>query len=181
MILRGIRALELWQSVAALLALFGILHSCPAAASRPTPEFRAATAYRGFADVRHFAAAWYVTAPSWTRAGRMEVVTGIVAGSGSSRPFVSIGPVWRLNGTDRTFFAEFAFSPTVLAGSSIGARELGGNLHFTSSLALGTTFGKRRRQRIALRIQHLSNGGLHRVNPGLDLIGVSFVGSFGAP
>jgi hypothetical protein len=35
------------------------------------------------------------------------------------------------------------------------------------------------RWRIALRIQHLLNGGLRDRNPGLDLVGLNFVSRFG--
>jgi hypothetical protein len=55
---------------------------------------------------------------------------------------------------------------------------MGGNLHFTSSAALGATFGARESVALSLRIQHTSNGGLSSTNPGMDIIGLNFAFDF---
>jgi hypothetical protein len=143
------------------------------------PEVRIATTWRDVADVRLLAAAWFSRASSWTRASRIEIALGVVDGSGRARPFVSVGPVWRLNHPEAPAFVEIGFRPTALGGSSVGNEELGGNLHFTSSVAVGRDFDRGPLARIALRIQHLSNGGLRDRNPGLDLVGLNFVSRFG--
>jgi hypothetical protein len=67
----------------------------------------------------------------------------------------------------------------LLGGSTLGNQDLGGNLHFTSSLAVGRKFGQRQQFLASMRIQHLSNGGLNSTNPGLDSIGVGLSGRFG--
>jgi hypothetical protein len=110
---------------------------------------------------------------------RTEFAAGVISGHGDTRPFASVGPVWRLNGDEQPVFVVFGFTPTLLGGSTLGNQDLGGNLHFTSSLAIGREFGQRQQFLASLRIQHLSNGGLNSSNPGLDSIGVGFSGRFG--
>lgn len=155
--------------------LIATFHTAAARPPLPAPELHLATSYRGVSDVHLFAAAWQVKAPSWTRASRMEIAAGLVDGAGRARLFTSVGPVWRLNRSETPVFVEFGFSPTVLGGSTLGSHDLGGNLHFTSSLTLGRDFDQGPLARIAVRIQHLSNGGLHDSNPGLDLVALNFV------
>ena len=87
---------------------------------------------------------------------------------------MSLGPVWRLPINNRLPYVELGFSPTLLTGSSLNGRDLGGNFHFTSSISIGATFGTRQNISLALRVQHMSNGGLSSTNPGLDTIGLNF-------
>lgn len=173
------------RTTATLLAgaamLVAIFQPATAGTLPPAPEVRIATTWHDASDLRLFATAWALRPPSWTRASRMEIALGIIDGSGRARPFVSVGPVWRLNDPEVPAFVEFGFSPTALGGSTLGRLDLGGNLHFTSSFTVGREFDRGPLARIALRVQHLSNGGLHRRNPGLDLIGLNFVSRFGAP
>jgi len=53
-------------------------------------------------------------------------------------------------------------------------RELGGRLHFTSHIAGVLSFGRQRQHRIAVRLQHISNGGLSSTNPGVDMFGIEY-------
>lgn len=167
-----------WIGVAVLT---GMLRPAAAAPMLPIPELRLADTYLEGPDTRLLAAAWYIEAPSWTRVSRMEIAVGIIDGSGQGRLFASVGPVWRLNRAQTPFFVELGFSPTALGGSTLGSHELGGNFHFTSSLAFGRDFRRGPLARVALRVQHLSNGGLRHANPGLDHIGLSFISRFGPP
>ena len=150
------------------------LQLAPAAVVETLPELRIATAYGSEADVNVFTAAWFGKAPQWTRANRLEFAAGIIHDSEVIRPFAFVGPVWRLDGGSRSPFVELSFGPTVLGGATVGGRDLGGNLHFRSALALGKAFGRRQAFRVALRVEHISNGGLREANPGLDSIGLSF-------
>ena len=163
--------------VVVLLAIAG--HEAEGADSS-VPEFRLATAYRGHFDATIISAAWYRAAPRWTRADRLELSLGVIDDD-VSRAFVFVGPTWRLGKGGSPAFAEFSFGPTALAGSTIGGRELGGNLHFRSALAVGMNLGATRKTEIALRISHVSNGGLRNRNPGLDSIGLSVVAGFNGP
>lgn len=182
--LKGMRTFEIWQSlIATFLLLAGALHSCPSEAADASPEYRLSTAYRSFSNAYQVTAAWKTRVPRWLprwiRATRAEFGTGVISGSGNARMFASFGPVWRLNDPDHPAVVEFGFSPTLLGGSTLGDQDLGGNLHFTSSLAIGRAFGLRKQYLASMRLQHLSNGGLNNTNPGLDSIGVGFSGRFG--
>lgn len=159
-----------------VIAAFALtaLQLAPAATADTLPELRIATAYGSESDVDIFTAAWFGKAPRWTRANRLEFATGIIHDSEATRLFAFVGPVWRLEGGGRAPFVEFSFGPTVLGGATVGGRDLGGNLHFRSALALGKTFGRREAFQLAIRVEHVSNGGLREANPGLDSIGLSF-------
>lgn len=143
-------------------------------ATEMIPELRLATAFGGDYDVDILTAAWYVPAPRWTRANRLEVAAGAIQNSSSSQGFAFVGPVWLLTDERRATFVEFSIGPTLLSGSNFAGHELGGNVQFRSALALGREFGRRRLFRLALRVEHISNGGLRDDNPGLDSIGLSF-------
>ena len=163
-----------------LAATLAVFIAAPADASGVLPELRLATTYRGTSDVTTYAGAWYSRAPRWTRAERLEMSLGVIDDKDSARAFVFVGPVWRFAKDGAAPFFEFSFGPTALAGSTVGGRELGGNLHFRSALVIGTTLGAHHAMEVAIRISHLSNGGLRDANPGLDLIGLSFIGGIGA-
>ena len=168
------RVCQSWRAM--LLVLITLAVTLPQnAAAAELPELRLSTAYRSGVDVDVYSIAWYTRAPHWTRARRLEFSAGVIRDTSTSRPFAFAGPVWRLVGASRAPFIEFSLGPTGIAGATFDGRRLGGNIHFRSALALGTEFGKRHTMRIALRIEHISNGGLRDDNPGLDAIGLSFV------
>lgn len=116
-------------------------------------------------------------APAFLRAHRLEFAVGTLADGETTRPFASLGPVWRFDVASQGYL-DFGISPTLFAGSAIGGRDLGGNFHFTSSLSLGWQFGDFGQYSLALRAQHTSNGGLHGKNPGLDVVGLRFAVEF---
>lgn len=140
--------------------------------------YRVSVAGDKFSDTWQAAATFHLRAPRRIRAKRLELAVGTVSTSNETRPFVSFGPVWQIPTTNRRLFFELGFSPTLFAGSTFNNRDLGGNLHFTSSVTIGTTFGARDASSISLRIQHTSNGGLNNANPGMDMIGIDFAFNF---
>ena len=169
---------RMWVRAASVVGLIFALASAPVSAQDMFPELRFATALGNQSDVHLISAAWYGNAPDWTRALRIEYSVGAISDADKSRAFVFAGPVWELIGNGKPTYLEFSLGPTLLSGSTIDGRELGGNFHFRSALALGRTFGARRNMHLALRVSHISNGGLREPNPGLDFIGLSFtVGS----
>ncbi len=137
-------------------------------------DYRVVSAGDKFADTTQFAVAVRMRPPRRLRARYLELAIGTISTSQETRPFVSLGPVWRLPIRSRSLFVELGFSPTLIAGSSFNGRDLGGNFHFTSSASIGATFGARKNISLALRVQHTSNGGLSSTNPGLDTIGLNF-------
>ena len=136
-------------------------------------DYRLATAGDKFSDTVQFAAVFKFRPPRRLRARRMELVVGTIATSQESRLFVSLGPVWQLPIVNRSMFFELDISPTFIGGSSFNQRDMGGNFHFTSFAAVGARFGKRDALSLSLRVQHTSNGGLSRTNPGMDMIGIN--------
>jgi len=130
-----------------------------------------------FSDTTEFAAEWRFAAPRLLRADRMELAVGTLADGVVTRPFVSFGPAWRWNFASRSYL-DFGFSPTFLSDATVDDRSLGGHLHFTSSLSIGRRFGPNEQFSIALRAQHVSNGGLDDKNPGIDVAGLRFAWEF---
>lgn len=120
------------------------------------------------------AATYRLRAPRPLRADHLEVAVGVISSAGRQRPFFSVGPVWRFPIASGRQYLDFGFSPTALSGTRIDDRDLGGHLHFTSSVAFGMRFGPVDAYSLRLRVQHTSNGGLNSNNPGLDLIGLDF-------
>ena len=149
------------------------LAGAPALADSGSPELCLAQSFGGQFNAESASVALFGRAPAWTRASRLEYSGGIVGGTGSSRLFVFAGPVWHVSDCRQRLYAEFSFGGTLLDGSRIDGRELGGNVHFRSALALGMRLGRHDRTRVALRLSHISNGGLHESNPGIDFIGLS--------
>ncbi len=120
--------------------------------------------------------ALHAAAPRWLHANRLEFGFGALSRGEQSRPFLSLGPVWRWvpSSVEKRWFIDFGLSPTVLGGAKFDGKDLGGNLHFTSSLAIGRHFGARSASTVSLRIQQMSNLGLNSTNPGVSMIGLSF-------
>ena len=125
-------------------------------------------------------AAIYKTGASQNLANHnMELAIGVISSSSDNEVFVSFGPTWRWPIHKQTVYLDFGFSPTVVSGSTFDDHDVGGNLHFTSSLALGARFGRDDDFLVSLRLQHTSNGGLASTNPGLDMVGLNI--QFGRP
>ena len=148
------------------------------AAAAQASDYRVMRGTSQFDDVWQFAVTINMRPPRRLRINRLEMAVGAISTSEESRPFVSFGPVWRLPMNNGAMFLELGISPTLLGGSTFNGHELGGNFHFTSSAALGATFGPRDAVSLALRIQHTSNGSLDSTNPGLDMIGLNFTFDF---
>lgn len=149
------------------------------AADLAVDRYRVGAALDRFDDAWQAEAAWDFRAPRRLRARRLELAAGVIDSPDETRGFVSLGPVWRFPAASDRVYVELGFAPTLLTASTIGERDMGGVLHFTSSAEVGMTLGPERRAHVALRIKHTSNGGLHENNPGMDVIGLSF--SFDLP
>ena len=94
-----------------------------------------------------------------------------------NRLFASLGPTLRL-ASDRwrvPLFMDLGLSPTIIDGSAFGDRDFGTSFNFTSHIALGLRFGRTKNHVVKLRLQHISNGGIDDVNPGVNMIGVDVV------
>lgn len=159
--------------IVAMLSIALQSHDAQAAAVSPD-DYRSSKAIAKFSDTWQFAAAYKLRPPRRLRAQYLELALGMNTTPSESRPFVSLGPVWQFPLYGDRVAIKLGFSPTLLGGSTFGGRDMGGNLHFTSSAAIEASFGLRRAVSIALRIQHTSNGGLNSTNPGMDMLGLNF-------
>ena len=136
--------------------------------------YRVLESFGKYTDTTQFAVTWDFDALSVLRANRIEVAAGSFVTDELNHGFVSAGPVWRLPLNRPDTLVELGFSPTLLSGSDFEDRELGGKLHFTTSVEVAQRFGRNRQFALSLRVQHTSNGGLHASNPGLDMVGIVF-------
>lgn len=57
-------------------------------------------------------------------------------------------------------------------------REFGSTWNFSDNLAVGRNFGEQGRQELSLRLQHTSNAGLKKPNPGLNLVMLRYASAF---
>ncbi len=93
-----------------------------------------------------------------------------------NRYFASLGPTLRL-AADRwrvPLFMDLGLSPTVIDGSTYGDQDFGTSFNFTSHIALGLRFGRTKNHVVKLRYQHISNGGINNINPGVNMVGIDF-------
>jgi len=93
------------------------------------------------------------------------------------REFLSLGPTLRFSNDNwpSRMFVDVGISPTVIGAARYGDEDLGSSFNFSSHVGLGIRFGKNDRQFVKFRYQHISNGGLDPVNPGVNLVGLDFV------
>ena len=161
-----------------------LLAPMQAYAQNLTPaEYRVSRSIGKFDSVTQFAIAYRFASPEILRATRTELSFGTFSSPEEDRPFVSFGAVWRVPPKwvplpRDTMFVDVGFSPTLIAGSSLNGRDLGGSLHFTSSIEIGALFGREQSTAVSLRLQHTSNGGLNSTNPGIDTLGLNFAFNF---
>ncbi len=137
-------------------------------------DYRLATADEKSPDAWKSMVVFKVRPRRRLRAKRVELAIATLPTSQENRLFVSLGPVWRLPIRSPSLFVELGISPTLLSSSSFNGHDMGGNFHFTSSAAVGKTFGARDAFSLSLRIQHTSNGSIKSTNPGMDMIGLNF-------
>ncbi len=143
-------------------------------ADESMPRIRVSTASDKFRDTAQVAGVFDLPAPAYFHAQHLELAIGSIYSATEREAFISLGPVWRMPVLREGVYVDFGFSPTLITGSHFDGRDLGGQFHFTSSLSVGAKIGSDRRNSIAVRIQHTSNGGLNRTNPGLDMVGIEF-------
>lgn len=141
------------------------------AATSP-PAIRINNASDKFDGTTQLAAAFEIPSSSLFRTHHIEFSIGSISTPNGNEAFASIGPVWRIPLSRNYFFADIGISPTLISGSNLGGRDLGGPFHFTSSISIGTKLGQT--NSVALRIQHMSNAGLSETNPGMDAVGIQF-------
>ena len=163
----------------ALVLMTCVMNGANARAENHVPgDYRMLEAGDKFDGVRQYAVAFKIRPPRRLRSKHLELTVGFITSGSADRAFVSFGPVWRLASRRETVFVNFGFSPTLISGSEFNGRDLGGNVHFTSSVSIGVSLGRRQAYSFSLRAQHTSNGGLSSANPGIDMFGLNFAFNF---
>ncbi len=104
----------------------------------------------------------------------LEYSLGLLYSDNVDRGFFSIGPVWQhISYTGYGIFAkELSFAPTLLSSGKLENRDMGGIVHFTTGLNVGWKPSVTSSLYVGLRLQHISNGSIHRRNPGMDSFGL---------
>jgi hypothetical protein len=77
------------------------------------------------------------------------------------------------------YYVDIGFGVHLLSHSRISdERNFGSSFQFGEFLGVGADFGERRRYAVAARIQHVSNGGIRRPNPGVTFVQISMMYRF---
>lgn len=157
------------------LPIIGRLESAGIRISSARNNFDGLSQQGIFADFRT-PWAWSTWGGTYTSL-KLSFEVGQFLRASENRYFVSLGPKARIV-SDRwsvPLFLDLGLSPTIVGGSAYGDQDLGTSLNFTSHIGLGMKFGRMKQQEVRLRYQHISNGGIDNVNPGVNMIGLDFV------
>ncbi|HET9580331.1 MAG TPA: acyloxyacyl hydrolase [Usitatibacter sp.] len=93
------------------------------------------------------------------------------ASSGPDLWDIGLTPSFRLS-SPGGFFLEAALGAHLLSRTRIGGRELSTAFQFGEQLGAGFAFGRRREHALALRAEHVSNGGIRQPNDGITVVGL---------
>ena len=106
---------------------------------------------------------------------RIDFTVGWLGGGGKEAATASAGPTFVLRYKDLPLSLEGGSSSTLLSRHEFGDQDLGGPFQFNTHI--GLSWDVTRRWRIGYRYDHISNAGIYRPNPGLNLhtFAVSYV------
>ncbi len=108
----------------------------------------------------HLGAYWDLQLGRWSADAR--------PGNAGSLIDVGLTPVFRFQRDDLAGpYAEAAIGFHFLSERSIGAKRFGTSFQFGDHIGVGYRFG-RQGWDVSLRLQHLSNGGIEKPNPGIN-------------
>lgn len=111
---------------------------------------------------------------SWRVQSQLDLSAGVLDGSGADGFVGTAGLRLVLTRGHFPVAFEAGVSPTILSHDQFGDVDFGVPLQFTSHAGFTWDIGSR--FRVGYRFQHMSNAGLHFLNPGLDLhmLGISY-------
>ena len=96
-------------------------------------------------------------------------------------PALGIGPSLRWRGAQGTspWFLE-AGTALMVTGKRLtnSGERMGTRFNFASHLGVGMNFGAQQAHELSLRVQHASNGGLKKPNPGLNFVQLRYARTF---
>lgn len=121
----------------------------------------------------HWQRQWFAER-AWRLGGYWELQFGQWSGPISSVTDVSLTPVFRLepsSAADPSPYLEAAIGFHLVSDYRISTRRFfSTKFQFGDHIGAGVRFGGRREHDVGLRLQHLSNGGLRRPNPGINFL-----------
>ena len=103
----------------------------------------------------------------WQLDTRVSGTAGILYGGGKTGFVGSVGPALSFSQADVPLSLELGSSPTLLSRSQFEGADFGTKFQFTSHL--GIHFQPNRELELGYRFQHMSNAGIEKPNPGLNL------------
>ena len=114
------------------------------------------------------------SASGWYVQSRLDFAAGWLRGRSEDGLIASLGPAFSFGKLKFPLSVEIGCSPTVLSRYRFGETDLGFPFQFTSHVGAMVELGAR--VSVSYRLQHMSDAGISRHNPGLDLhsIGLSY-------
>jgi len=103
----------------------------------------------------------------WTFGTYLEANAGLLRGGGESAFVGSIGPGIYFTGIEDKIDISMGINPTIISKHEFGDEDLGGPIAFTSHIGLNLNIVPN--FTIGYRLQHMSNGVIYDVNPGLNM------------
>ena len=97
----------------------------------------------------------------------LEASAGLLSGANTHGFVGTIGPGLALGLWGERLWLKAGISPTVISQDRYGDEDLGGPVQFTSHIGASVKIYKA--LSLGYRFQHMSNAGLYRHNPGLNL------------
>ena len=113
----------------------------------------------------------------WMLNTRLNAAAGILDHDGGDSAAVgSLGPSLAWISPSQRYIFEFGTSPTLISEHEFDDADLGGSFQFTSFFGLQARLAEQ--TTATLRIQHMSNAGIYKHNPGLDQVMLGFMHRF---
>jgi hypothetical protein len=95
-----------------------------------------------------------------------EGTIGAIHGEGTTSGLLHFGLLGEIEMDAVPFSFIISSGPTLITEENLGGYDLGNNLEFTSSIGVKAELAS---WTLGYRFQHISNGGLGKTNPGLDM------------
>jgi hypothetical protein len=107
---------------------------------------------------------------------QLETAIGVLTGEGETAAYVRFAPVLEVSADDFPVSFILSSGPTLYSQATFDQYDLGGNIHFTSSI--GLNWNTYENWTLGYRFQHTSNANLRDPNPGLEMHTLSLERSF---
>lgn len=105
-----------------------------------------------------------------------ETSIGLINGHGNTAATVHLGIAASIESTNWPVELVFSSGPTLLSDDTFDTFDMGGHFQFTSGA--GFDWNLSDEWSLGYRFQHISNGGIESVNPGLNLHVLSVIREF---